>query len=128
MSVSQISAQLNTYYGKEFERLVIEQIRLKDIPLPFSFTEVKRWWHKDKEIDIVAVNQNTKDILFVECKWKYLDERDAGRVLAKLEKKSDSVQWNNDLRKEYYGLIAKKIEGKEYLRENGYVVFDLDDM
>ncbi|HJH28260.1 MAG TPA: ATP-binding protein, partial [Methanosarcinaceae archaeon] len=24
---SQISAQLNSYYGKEFERLVIEQIR-----------------------------------------------------------------------------------------------------
>ncbi len=125
---SQISAQLNTYYGKEFERLVIEQIRLKEIPLPFSFTEVRRWWHKDKEIDIVTLNQDMKEILFVECKWKDLDERDAGRVLAKLEKKSDSVQWNNDSRKEYYGLIAKKIKGKERLRENGFVVFDLDDM
>ncbi|NOR48439.1 MAG: ATP-binding protein, partial [Methanosarcinaceae archaeon] len=114
--------------GKEFERLVIEQIRLKEIPLPFSFTEVRRWWHKEQEIDIVAVNQDTKDIIFVECKWKDLDERDARRVLAKLEKKSDSVQWNNDSRQEYYGLVAKRIEGKERLRENGHVMFDLDDM
>ena len=85
-------------------------------------------WHKEEEIDIVALNQDTKDILFVECKWKYLDKRDAGRVLAKLEKKSGSVQWNNDSRQEYYGLVAKNIEGKERLRENRYVVFDLDDM
>jgi len=125
---SQISPQLNTYYGKEFERLVIEQIRLKELPLPFSFTEVKRWWHNDREIDIVVVNQDTKDILFVECKWKVLDEKDAGRVLADLKKKSGYVQWKNDSRREYYGVVAKKIEGKERLRENGYIVFDCDDM
>ncbi|MCD4704076.1 MAG: ATP-binding protein [Methanosarcinaceae archaeon] len=123
-----ISTQLNTFYGKEFERLVIEQIRLKEIPLPFSFTEVKRWWHKDQEIDIVALDQDTKKILFVECKWKDLDEKDADRVLAKLKKKSGFVKWNNDSRQEYYGLVAKKIRGKERLRENGFVVFDLDDM
>ena len=125
---SQISTQLNTYYGKEFERLVTEQIHLKEIPLPFSLTEVKRWWHKDQEIDIVALNQDTKEILFVECKWKDLDERDADMVLAKLQKKSGSVQWKNDSRQEYYGIVAKKIKGKKRLRENGFVVFDLDDM
>ena len=125
---SQISTQLNTYYGKEFERLVIEQIRLKELPLPFPFTEVKRWWHNEQEIDIVVLNQDTNDILFVECKWKVLDERDAKRVLTNLKKKSEYVQWKNDSRREYYGLVAKKIEGKERLRENGYVVFDLEDM
>ena len=124
---SQISSQLNTYYGKEFERLVREQIRLKELPLPFSFTEVKRWWHNEQEIDCVVLNQDTKDILFVECKWKTLDERNATRVLANLKKKSGFVQWNNGSRREYYGLVAKKIDGKEVLRQNGYVVFDLDD-
>ena len=89
---------------------------------------MKRWWHNDREIDIVVVNQDTKDILFVECKWKVLDEKDAGRVLADLKKKSGYVQWKNDSRREYYGVVAKKIEGKERLRENGYIVFDCDDM
>jgi AAA+ ATPase superfamily predicted ATPase len=58
---------LNSYYGKEFERLVIEQLRFKEIELPFSFSEVRRWWHKDKEIDVVLLDEDTKEILFVEC-------------------------------------------------------------
>jgi len=35
---SKISTQLNSYYGREFERLVIELVQLKEIDMPFSFT------------------------------------------------------------------------------------------
>jgi len=125
---SKIEGQLNTYYGREFERLVIEQVRLKEIPIPFSFTEVRRWWHKDKEIDLVVSNTDTKEILFIECKWKDLDEKTADRILADLKTKSEFVQWKNDGRIEYYGIVAKKIGGKESLRAKGFMVFDLDDM
>lgn len=41
--------------------------------------------------------------------------------------KSTFVRWNNDARKEYFGIVAKKVEGKEELRQRGYLVFDLDD-
>lgn len=61
------------------------------------------------------------------CKWKDLDEREAGRVLAELKEKSGFVQWHNGERREYYGIAAKKVEGKERLRKKGFVVFDLDD-
>jgi AAA+ ATPase superfamily predicted ATPase len=118
---------LNSYYGKEFERLVIEQLRFKEIELPFSFSEVRRWWHKDKEIDVVVLNEDTKEILFVECKWKTLNEINAEKILAVLKDKSGFVKWNNDMRKAYFGLIAKKVEGKDGLRKKGFVVFDLDD-
>ena len=60
--------------------------------------------------------------------WKNLDKIDAGRILSGLEKKSGSVQWNNESRKEYFALFAKKVEEKETLREMGYIVFDLDDI
>ena len=125
---SRISTQLNAYYGKEFERLVLEQVRFKEIDIPFSFTEVRRWWHKDNEIDLVALNEDTKEILFVECKWKDLDVRAAGKILADLEEKSKFVQWNRGERREYFGLVAKRIKGKEPLRDMGFVVFDLDDL
>ena len=95
---------------------------------PFPFTDIRPWWHKEKEIDAVAINHETKQILFSECKWKTLDARDAGRVIATLEKKSEYVKWNNDSREEYFALFAKKIEGKEDYRDKGYIVFDLDDM
>ena len=48
-------------------------------------------------------------------------------ILETLMDKSRSVQWNNNKRTEFFGLVAKKIEGKDVLREKGFVVFDLDD-
>ncbi len=72
--------------------------------------------------------QPPKEILFLECKWKDLNEKDANEILADLQKKSGFVQWNNDVRKDYFGLTAKKVKSKEQLCKKGFVVFDLDDM
>jgi AAA+ ATPase superfamily predicted ATPase len=88
---------------------------------------IGRWWHKDDEIDIVALNEGTKEILFVECKWKHLDHGGASRVIGSLKEKVKRFRWNNEKRKEYFGIMAKKIEDKEKFREIGYQVFDLDD-
>lgn len=105
--------------------------------LPFGFTKIGMWYghyrdsatgmRKEIEIDIVALDDDTNTIAFVECKWKDLSKKDALDVLEKLMDKSASVQWNNNNRKEYFGLVAKKIDGKDSLREKGFVVFDLDD-
>ncbi len=82
---------------------------------------------KEIEIDIVALDDDTKKIAFIECKWKSLSEKAALDILETLIDKSTSVQWNNNKRTEFFGLVAKKIEGKDVLREKGFVVFDLDD-
>lgn len=105
--------------------------------LPFDFTKIGMWYghyrdtatgmRKEVEIDIVALDDDTNTIAFIECKWKDLSNRDAQGILEKLMDKSASVQWNNDKRTEYFGLVAKKIKGKDALREKGFVVFDLDD-
>ena len=42
--------------------------------------------------------------------------------------KSDFVDWNNGKRKEYFGIVARKIEGKDQLKKSGFFVFDLDDL
>jgi len=38
------------------------------------------------------------------------------------------VEWNNKKRKEFYGIIAKKINGKEKLKEEGFLCYDLGDI
>ena len=83
---------------------------------------------KEMEIDIVALNDDTREIAFIECKWKSLGEKGALTILNNLINKSESVQWNNNSRSEYFGLFAKSIERKDALREKGFIVFDLDDM
>ena len=105
--------------------------------LPFGIMKMGVWYghfrdratgkRKEMEIDIVALNDDTSEIAFFECKWKSLGENEALAVLNELMKKSGSVQWNNDGRSEYFGLVAKRIEGKDALKEKGFLVFDLDD-
>ena len=58
----------------------------------------------------------------MECKWKDMSEKDALKVLNKLQVKSDLMHWNNDTRKEYFVL-----GGKESLRKERFLVFDMDD-
>ena len=127
----------NTFVGFAFEDMVKDFLENNSNRQPFQFERIGRQWGRIKdtpkgkntyEIDIVALNNGTKEILFVECKWKNVNENDAGKILADLKEKSCFVKWNNDVRKEYFGLVAKKIEGKEHLRDKGFVVFDLDDL
>ena len=73
------------------------------------------------------MDEDKKQILFVECKWKNLKERQAIRVLEDLKEKSRSVDWKLYDRKEWFGLIAKNIENKSELRKRGFIVFDLND-
>jgi hypothetical protein len=49
-------------------------------------------------------------------------------MLGELEGKSRFVDWNKGERVEYFGLIAKRLEGKERLIEEGYLCYDLEDM
>ena len=48
-------------------------------------------------------------------------------IVDELKDKSRYVQWDNDARKEYYGIVERKIENKEKLRSKGFLVFNLED-
>ncbi|HUW67283.1 MAG TPA: ATP-binding protein [Candidatus Nanoarchaeia archaeon] len=122
--IPQFNPDFNRYLGMVFEKIASEflwQAR------PIEFTKIGRWWHKKEEIDLIALNDATKEVLFIECKWRTFSTAESLRNLEKLKKKADFVKWNKGERVEYYGLVAKKVEGKESLREKGFVVFDLDD-
>jgi len=93
--------------------------------LPFRFTKIGKWGHKGEEIDIVALNEREKKVLFVEVKWKELKEREAREILRDLERKGELVGlegWEKA-----YGLVARGVEGKEELRGEGWLAWDLGD-
>jgi len=127
MDIEIIKKNYNQYLGGIFEDVGIQFIN-KNRKKLFNFTKIGRWWHKDKEIDIVALNHITNEVLFIECKWQDLTQQTAKKVLFELKNKSAFVQWNNDIRKEYYGIIGKKIETKKELQDMGFFVFDLEDI
>ncbi|MBE9594010.1 MAG: hypothetical protein IMF19_11100 [Proteobacteria bacterium] len=84
-----------------------------------------RFVNREKEIEIL---KNTRILskrkLFSIAIWGL---RQAENILYDLQEKSKFVDWNNDVRKEHFGLIAKSIYEKAALRGRGFMIFDLDD-
>ena len=115
---------MNSYIGKIFENICKQFLIKKKI---ISSSKIGKWWYKDKEIDIVGLNENKKIAWFFECKWSKLSYNQSLQLIKKLKEKAELVQWLNDGRREYYGLVARKIENKKSLRDEGFLIYDLDD-
>jgi len=122
---SNFKREFNSYLGFTFEKIALEFLLAKK---PFMFHTIGRWWHRDKEIDLVALNEETKAIAFFEVKWSELRAVEARRILADLKYKSEYVEWNAESRVEHFGLIAKSMDGKEELMKEGYFCYDLEDV
>lgn len=70
----------------------------------FHFDKVGRWWNRNAEIDIVAIDKAGNNIIFGECKyWK----RKVGiDVLTELEQKSEQVEWKKGVRKNHFIIFS----------------------
>ncbi len=121
--------ELNKYFGKRFEIFVMENI-LNFFP---DLTIVKRDWGKipktkeTYEIDVLALNEKTKQILFAECKWQ--SRVNAKKICKDLAEKANYVQWHNESRKEIFAIFAKSFSKKinEFEGKKVYC-FDLKDL
>lgn len=116
-----IKNDYNSYLGHVFER-VCRQFLVKNSPV--KFTKLGRWWHKDKEIDLIGLNKQTREILFCECKWQ--NKVNPEKILENLKEKTEFVDWNKGKRREYYCIIAKSFSKKT--KKDGVFLFDLKDL
>ncbi|MEO2152791.1 MAG: ATP-binding protein, partial [Thermococcus sp.] len=114
-------AEFPAFVGKTYERIAVEFVKRLD--LGFNPERIGRWWHRGEEIDVVAYDR--KNVVLFEVKWKDLSLRDARKVLKSLEKKAELLPLKGDYR---LGVIARELEGKEELGEEGFLTFDLNDV
>ncbi len=126
-----IMETINYFYGWSFE------VTCREItPLLFPQMENIMRYHgylrrKGKrevfEIDIVALNERIREILFAECKWQ--DGVDAGKVVEELAEKAQHVEWHNDERKESFAVFAKSFSKRiDEFEEKKVYCFDMEDM
>ena len=71
----------------------------------FPFSRVGRWWEGNEEIDLVALNENTNEILFGEAKWSH--KQVGTNIYEELKQKTKRVHWGKGGRKEYFALFSK---------------------
>ena len=70
----------------------------------FHFAKIGRWWDKENEIDIAAIDPDGKNIILGEC--KYWQDPVGIPVLRELEQKSISVDWQKNGRQIWYILFS----------------------
>ncbi|WP_457753485.1 ATP-binding protein [Thermococcus sp.] len=109
------------FVGKTYERIALDFVR--QIDPGFRPLKIGRWWHKGEEIDVVAYDR--ENVVLFEAKWSDLKKIDVSRILRKLERKSKLLPLTGNFR---LGVIARSIEDKEHFLENGFLVFDLEDL
>ncbi len=121
---------INSFLGKSFEDFCREWCQEEKL---LSFMTFGSQWgnipgkpagENQYEIDICATNEQTKEILFGECKWQ--EKVDGRKILKELKEKAAYAEWNNRQRKEFYVLFAKSF--KEKIKEPNLFLFDLKDL
>ncbi len=105
--MSQIKAEMPRLLAASYESAAGEILSAafarKKIPLRFESSG--RWWDKDREIDLVAANRHTNEILFGEAKWS--NKQVGINIYEALKEKAVAVEWGKKNRKEYFALFSK---------------------
>jgi AAA+ ATPase superfamily predicted ATPase len=100
-----IAKGIPQHLGAVYEKVAIETL-WRNMDRFFPFTAAGKWWHRNEEVDIVAVNRELDAILFGEVKWS---EKSVGvDVYEALQEKTRKVQWGGKGRKEFFCLFSKK--------------------
>ncbi len=115
-----LKSEFEKYVSFKFEDYCQELVQSQILG---SFNKIGRWWHKDKEIDFIAWNEEKKEILFGECKWR--EKVNSLEVLRKLEEKTRFVAWNESKKNEILVIFAKSFS-KKVSEFNGKKVCCLD--
>lgn len=119
-----IKADFNNYMSSIFRDISAELLQNLSMngELPL-FTKWGRWWHFEDEIDIVALNEATGDILLCDCRWQ--DKEMDKNVMEELMEKSEKVEWS-DKQKNHYAVVSKRgftDEAKKFAERNKIRLF-----
>jgi hypothetical protein len=105
--IGKLKSDFNEFVSLTFESIAPHILFSTDMRklLPFEPERWGRWWDKNNEIDLMAINATEKKALFVECKWsKNLVDVN---VLQDLMRKSEKVNWFTESRKDYFAILSR---------------------
>lgn len=124
-----IKKDFNSYLAsivKDISMELLQHLSLNGkMPL---FTKWGRWWRFDDEIDVVALNEETGDILVCDCAWQE-SEMERG-TMEDLMKKSEKVEWEGK-KKNHYAVVSRKgftEKAKMFAEKNNIQMYTLQDL
>jgi uncharacterized protein len=98
-----------------YEKICLEKILSMNTENAFNFKLLKlgRWWNNNTEIDLIGLDEESRNIIFGEC--KYLNSKVGTDILKNLEQKAEQVPWHNGDRTEHYIIFSRSGFKKELI-------------
>ena len=104
------------YFNENFQSTITmvyqdlcREILRRKLKEDFKYNRIGRWWDvigkKQYEIDLVAIDEESNQILFGEAKWS--NKKVGVNILESLKEKSRFLSRSNDGRKEKFILFSK---------------------
>jgi AAA+ ATPase superfamily predicted ATPase len=109
--ILEVREAMPSLLAENYERIACEVfmdvlIAGRDEAYPLAGLEYcGRWWNKTGEIDLVAINSRTNEIIFGEVKWS--NKPVGTNIYEELKRTSQAVDWGKQDRKEYFVLFSK---------------------
>ncbi len=105
--ISAIKHSLGDILSKNYEKIAGEILfgAISSNKIDVTFETYGRWWDKNDEIDLVAINNSSNEILFGEVKWS--NKLVGINIYGDLKEKSRKVIWGKRGRKEHFALFSK---------------------
>lgn len=102
-----IKEEMPALLAENYEKISGEILRnnILNKKIPLNFEVYGRWWDRNEEIDLIALNSRTNEILFGEVKWS--NKPIGTNIYEGLKKKSQRVEWGRKNRTEYFALFSK---------------------
>lgn len=122
-----IKEEFNSYLGRVFEKICLQtlaEMARKNI-LPIQPNKIGKWWWKETEIDLLALQKKERKALTIEVKWTELNPQKTKKLLTELATKTQQIP---NINENILGIMAKKIEQKEKIRTEGFTALDLQDI
>ena len=114
--------------AQNYEWVVREIVRKHQKEL-FPFSRVGRWWEGNEEIDLIALNENTNEILFGEAKWS--NKQIGTNIYEDLKAKAKKVRWGKKGRKEHFALFSRSgftPDMKKLAKQETALLFEKDKL
>lgn len=103
--LASINKALPQHLSSVYEKAAMETL-WRNMDRFFPFSAVGRWWDRNEEIDVVAVNRDLDSIVLGEVKWS---EKPVGiDIYEALRQKASQVVWGTKERRELFCLFSKK--------------------
>jgi len=103
--LKQIEDSFDQHVGDSYESISREIFLDLAMREKIPVTSVGRWWSRNEEIDLVALDEESRTAWFGECKWS--GKKVGTDVYQDLRRKSERVEWHAGRRKERYILFSR---------------------